>query len=1244
MSDDGTIDEASEDGEVITVEITGGTFATSLTPSNWELTNLPTGVSLGTVTRIDATTVEITLDGDRTVDYETNITNATLTIDQAELDDYSSGDYVISSGVTFTANNDPESISLAWAASPGTNGVEATMDDEALTVTLTGGTFISGAITTANITASGDAISSGVSIESVAYVDATHISVNLAWDGTDYDVDKNLIISIAGAAYNTGTSTILNFIVLPATDEAVAVSLSDNGISESAESAGVIYVNITQDDFVGSLNQSNWTVNNLPAGVSKGTVTRTGNQSASIALSGNRTVDYDSDITNVEVVIAGAEFVTQTDPASANTGVTFSANDDAESIALSAGTINEGSEDGSVVTVTLTGGTYSDPINSSNWTVTNLPDGVSATSFNRASSTSVTFTLSGNRTTDYDSDITNLTVECTAAEVDDHSGTALSINTGVTFTADNDAESISISYAGGQIAEGTEDAEVITVTLTGGTFVSSLTPGNWSLSNLPTGVSIGNVSRTSSTTAEITLSGDRTSDYDSDEISELTIDASEVEVIGTNLISTNSVTFQASNDAEVVTMSDDGTIDEASEDGEVITVEITGGTFATSLTPSNWELTNLPTGVSLGTVTRIDATTVEITLDGDRTVDYETNITNATLTIDQAELDDYSSGDYVISSGVTFTANNDPESISLAWAASPGTNGVEATMDDEALTVTLTGGTFISGAITTANITASGDATSSGVSIESVSYVDATHITVNLAWDGTDYDVDKTLTITIDPAAYNSGVASIDDDITLTATQEVELSVSTTSLTYFGNVETGSNSSEQSFTVSGTNLTGDISVVPPTGFEISLTTGGSFSATNPITLSPSSGTVTSTTIYVRFAPSTVGSHSDNITLSTTGYSDQNVAVSGYGTCAGASGSLVFTEIADYYSDANRDYIEIFNAGNACVNLDGYTVEQRYTTGTASYSITLSSSNQRNTGGSGYMMLEPGEFAVIVYQNYSDLISTHSIGANVAVFSSLSLPIINGDDRFLLSSPSKAVEDYFGDWDGSTFSTSSSKAYERNSTSSDGEQSASWTISSSPSYGHTPGASNENPLPVELVQFSVVETTQGALLNWTTASEENTQYFSVQKSLNANDFAEVGQVPAAGFSNTILSYDFVTESIPNTINYFRLVCYDYDGRYTISNTIALNHQSTISWGQPRIVNHQLIVPVSGNASGDLSFNVLDANGRVLMQERSYRAENQQEVKVNLSQRLASGVYYLQIVMNQEVYSTRFMVNR
>jgi hypothetical protein len=103
-------------------------------------------------------------------------------------------------------------------------------------------------------------------------------------------------------------------------------------------------------------------------------------------------------------------------------------------------------------------------------------------------------------------------------------------------------------------------------------------------------------------------------------------------------------------------------------------------------------------------------------------------------------------------------------------------------------------------------------------------------------------------------------------------------------------------STEQTFTVSGSNLTNDITVSAPTGYQISTSTGGSFSPTNPITLTQSSGSVATTTIYARFNPTAlVDQVGGNIAITSTGATTQNVAVSGEVTnlSAGAIAFIAF---------------------------------------------------------------------------------------------------------------------------------------------------------------------------------------------------------------------------------------------------------------------------------------------------------------------------------------------------------------
>ena len=82
---------------------------------------------------------------------------------------------------------------------------------------------------------------------------------------------------------------------------------------------------------------------------------------------------------------------------------------------------------------------------------------------------------------------------------------------------------------------------------------------------------------------------------------------------------------------------------------------------------------------------------------------------------------------------------------------------------------------------------------------------------------------------------------------------------------------------EQSFTVAGNNLTGSVTVIAPAGFEISKTQTGRYS--DNINLTPESGILVNTTLWVRLTGTNAGSYIGNITVSSSGIS-QVIAVAG----------------------------------------------------------------------------------------------------------------------------------------------------------------------------------------------------------------------------------------------------------------------------------------------------------------------------------------------------------------------------
>lgn len=110
----------------------------------------------------------------------------------------------------------------------------------------------------------------------------------------------------------------------------------------------------------------------------------------------------------------------------------------------------------------------------------------------------------------------------------------------------------------------------------------------------------------------------------------------------------------------------------------------------------------------------------------------------------------------------------------------------------------------------------------------------------------------------------------------------------------FGNVYPFFSSTSLRYAVAGTALSSNLIVTADNGFEVSTTYGVGYSKS--LTLTPVSGTISSTTIFVRFSPSAVGSASGNIVNSSTGSTTQNVAV--IGTC------ITSAIPAGYYSTVN----------------------------------------------------------------------------------------------------------------------------------------------------------------------------------------------------------------------------------------------------------------------------------------------------------------------------------------------------
>lgn len=99
---------------------------------------------------------------------------------------------------------------------------------------------------------------------------------------------------------------------------------------------------------------------------------------------------------------------------------------------------------------------------------------------------------------------------------------------------------------------------------------------------------------------------------------------------------------------------------------------------------------------------------------------------------------------------------------------------------------------------------------------------------------------------------------------------------------------------------------------------------------------------------------------------------------------------------------------------------------------------------------------------------------------------------------------------------------------------------------------------EKQMPVSLTDFTAALQNNHTLLQWQTASEYKLSHFTIERSVNGNNFSTLSNVAAFGNSNTKINYSTIDYApLPGT-NYYRIKLVDADGQFTYSKIAAVNN--------------------------------------------------------------------------------------
>lgn len=194
--------------------------------------------------------------------------------------------------------------------------------------------------------------------------------------------------------------------------------------------------------------------------------------------------------------------------------------------------------------------------------------------------------------------------------------------------------------------------------------------------------------------------------------------------------------------------------------------------------------------------------------------------------------------------------------------------------------------------------------------------------------------------------------------------------------------------------------------------------------------------------------------------------------------------------------------------------------------------------------------------------------------------------------------------------------------------------------------------NEDPpavLPVEFLGVAAQQQAGGeVVISWTTASEKNNDFFTIERSASSTDhFEPIGTEKGRGDSHTISQYEFIDHNPLSGTNFYRIKQTDIDGKVdysTVTSVYILDHFKAMLYPNPAsngVAQLQLFTP---DLYTQVKVQVMDALGNILHEEnRSIQDLSAHEggYVFNMKHKLKPGLYFVNVSQGGNIEQRKFI---
>ncbi|MFM2135512.1 MAG: hypothetical protein RL021_912 [Bacteroidota bacterium] len=178
------------------------------------------------------------------------------------------------------------------------------------------------------------------------------------------------------------------------------------------------------------------------------------------------------------------------------------------------------------------------------------------------------------------------------------------------------------------------------------------------------------------------------------------------------------------------------------------------------------------------------------------------------------------------------------------------------------------------------------------------------------------------------------------------------------------------------------------------------------------------------------------------------------------------------------------------------------------------------------------------------------------------------------------------------------------------------------------------------LPIELLEFQAEPHDGLVELVWTTASETNNDYFTVERSANGTDYETVAQVEGSGTTSYSRHYSAVDPQPFTGISYYRLKQTDFDGTFSYSLPVAVKNNTYLQGLSlaPNPAASLITVRIQPSLDGEQTLRIYAVSGQLLLEKKIPAGNQIREESLDISG-FDSGVYNVVLETPETVYNER-----